>query len=69
MTKPKREPRTVRLTEIERILTALADRGVVPAVYDLLPGGIVRLHARPIASNDDGNAEAEEREWDAALGR
>lgn len=68
MTKPKREPRTVRLTEIERILTALADRGVVPAVYDLLPGGIVRLHARPIASND-GNAEAEEREWDAALGR
>lgn len=40
MTKPKREPRIVRLTEIERILTALAGRGVEPAAYDLLPGGI-----------------------------
>lgn len=68
MTKPKREPRIVRLTEIERILTALAGRGVEPAAYDLLPGGIVRLHARSPVSNV-GDAEAEEREWDAALGR
>ena len=34
-----------RLSRGSTVLTALAGRGVEPAAYDLLPGGIVRLHA------------------------
>lgn len=67
MSKPTRSPRVVRLAELNRILTALAERGIVPAAYDLLPGGVVRLHANSPA-NDDGASAAEERGWDAALG-
>jgi hypothetical protein len=61
--------RVVRATEINRVLDVLAARGEKPTTYDLLPGGLVRLHLTPPAANDSASdLEAEARAWDAALG-
>lgn len=61
--------RTVRATEIKRLLDGLQARGEKPAAYTLLPGGAVRFHMTEPAANDAGHdIEAEARKWDEALG-
>lgn len=57
--------RVVKANELNRILDVLEKRGVVPATFDVLPGGTVRLHrVRPSAT--DSGLEGP-NEWDAAL--
>lgn len=61
-----RKPRIVRGSEIDRILDKLAARGIEPAAFDILPGGIVRLHRLP--PGDQPESDAGEAGWDVALG-
>lgn len=65
MTAAIRKPRVVRTSELERVVAFLKAKGDKPAAYDLLPGGVVRIHlVSPAvdAAADDGSAG-----WDAAL--
>ena len=61
--------RVVKANELYRVLDVLQARGIVPPAVDLLPGGLVRLHAvAPVTSADPSqDLKAAEAAWDAAL--
>ena len=66
MTQTVRKPRVVRTSELQRVVAFLESRGDQPTAYDLVPGGVVRIHLvgpAQTAVEDDGSAG-----WDAALG-
>lgn len=58
--------RVVKANELNRVLDVLEKRGLVPTTFDLLPGGLVRLHRVSPVANDTG-CDEESRAWDAAL--
>lgn len=60
--------RVVRKLEMTRLLDLLAAREIMPACFDLLPGGAVRVYLQPpVAANDTGASEKEVAAWDEAL--
>lgn len=65
MTAAVRKPRVVRTADLQRVVAFLEGKGDHPTAYDLLPGGVVRIHlVEPVGApaEDDGAAG-----WDAAL--
>tara|TARA_R110000850_G_scaffold221220_1_gene346978 strand:- start:387 stop:575 length:189 start_codon:yes stop_codon:yes gene_type:complete len=57
--------RVVKAGEVRRFLLLLKECEIVPSTFDLIPGGVVRIHSLPPHANDDAKEGA--NEWDAAL--
>lgn len=66
MSQAIKKPRVVRTSDLQRVVAFIESRGDQPTAYDLLPGGVVRIHLvgpAQTVGEDDGSAG-----WDAALG-
>lgn len=61
-----KKPRVVRKSDLERMIDLIEGRGGHPTAYDLLPGGVVRIHL--VAPANDAVADDGSAGWDAALG-
>lgn len=61
-----KKPRVVRKSDLERMVSFIESKGEHPTAYDLLPGGVVRIHL--VAPANDAVADDGSAGWDAALG-